>query len=142
MCWRIESCLTIFVICRRDCLAVCTSAWCAVCYQAIVLQCLLWAAGAVLGSVAGILLAAAMWIFCCRYSRSSSRGQPASIKWPFARQHKGQPAVAMSKEQQMVSKLHSLSMTSSNADLLSNAIGNVVPSEPGSRTVSFNEVGV
>ncbi|DBA85248.1 TPA: hypothetical protein ACH3X2_005948 [Trebouxia sp. C0005] len=104
-------------------------------------------AGAVLGSVAGVLLAAALWFFCCRGrlaypGRGNNQAAKAlsRTKWPFSRH--GKPQAALVTSQPDVSKLRSLSSTSSNADLLGNAAGSNHLPGTDSRAATFEVAGV
>jgi len=108
-----------------------------------------WIAGAVLGSVAGILLAGALWIFCCRgrlaYPGPSNNqaAKPMSrTKWPFSRHGKIQAAPVTSQQEPDVSKLRSLSSTSSNSNLLGNAAGSNHLPGIDFRAATFEVAGV
>lgn len=104
-------------------------------------------AGAVLGCVAGVLLAAALWLFCCRGmlacpGRSNNQAVKAmsETKWPFSRHGKKQAAPVTSQPD--VSKLRSLSSTSSNSILLANAAGSNHLPGIDYRAATFEVAGV
>jgi len=108
-----------------------------------------WVAGAVLGALAGVLLAGSLWFFCyrCRlFASDANKKQRTKSKlwtvWPFRRHHKGQAAPETLQQQPDVSKLRSLSSTSSNVTLLGHAAGSDVPPDIGSRMGMFNVAGV
>lgn len=117
-------------------------------YQQLI-WCLHWVAGAVLGALAGVLLAGSLWFFCCRcrlFASDANKKRPSRSKlwtvWPFRRHHKGQAAAELSQQQPDVSKLRSLSSTSSNVNLLGHAAGSDAPPDIGSRMGIFNVAGV
>lgn len=106
-------------------------------------------AGAVLGALAAVLLAGSLWFFCCRcrlFAFYANKKQPTQAKfwtvWPFRRHHKGQAAAEISQQQPDISKLRSLSNTSSNANLLGHAAGSNALPDIDSRMGIFNVAGV
>ncbi len=118
--------------------------------QAVGLQwlwCLRLVAGAVLGGVAGVLLAAALWIFCCRgrlaypgRSNNPAAKAMSRTKWPFSSH--GKPQTAPVSSQPDVSRLRSLSSTSSNLNLLGNASGSNHLPGTDYRAATFEVAGV